>query len=520
MTSEGKRDKNNTTDTGNDHFDNELANNLKKIKKELGNSSDLIVRKFTIGDDLCLNAAAIYMDGLVDEKTVNEFVLESIKVESSEEGAINQKNVFEFINTHAISVGEVKVIQEWNTLILAILSGHTAILVDGCAKILTGNTKGGETRQVSEPTSQLVIRGPKEAFTESIGTNAALIRRRIKTPNLWLETMQIGSTTQTDVALMYIKGVANEKVLKETKKRLGRIDIDGILESGYIEQLIQDHPYSPFPTIYNTERPDAIVGNLLEGRIAILVDGTPFVLVIPALFIQFFQSPADYYQQFFIGSFLRLLRLSTYIITLLTPALYIALTTFHPQMIPTRLLISLAAQNEGVPFPLFVEVMLMEITFEILREAGVRMPRAVGQAVSIVGGLVLGQAAVQAGIVSAATVIVVSLTGIASFAFPSYTIGVPARLLRFLMMILAGSLGLYGVAMALFILVAHLSSLRSFGIPYLSPFAPFVWSDIKDTLVRQPLWSLLLRPKLINQQNLKRQDKSQKPTPPDTDNSA
>ncbi|MFD2925640.1 spore germination protein [Halobacillus naozhouensis] len=517
MTSEGQNNKEKLDEntTGTFHFDRDLAINLKEIKRAFGHSSDLVVREFTIDNDLSLRTAAIYMRGLVDEKSVNEFVLESIKVEASGAGEVNRENVFDFIKTHAISVGEVKVLQDWDKLILSILSGHTAILVDGSSKIITGSTQGGETRQVSEPSAQLVIRGPKESFTESIGTNAALIRRRIKSPNLWVETMQIGSTTHTDVALMYIDGIVDKKVLREAKKRVKRIDIDGILESGYIEQLIQDQPYSPFPTIYNTERPDAVVGNLLEGRVAILVDGTPFVLVIPALFIQFFQSPADYYQNFFIGSFLRLLRLATYILALLTPALYIALTTFHPQMIPTRLLISLAAQNEGVPFPLFVEVMLMEITFEILREAGVRMPRAVGQAVSIVGGLVLGQAAVQAGIVSAATVIVVALTGIASFAFPSYNIGVPARLLRFLMMILAGSFGLYGVAMALFILVAHLSSLRSFGIPYLSPFAPFVWSDIKDTLVRKPIWSLILRPRLINQQNIKRQEKGQKPAPLD-----
>ncbi|MBM7553351.1 spore germination protein [Thalassobacillus pellis] len=510
-----KKSVQNSTEKRDRNLDQNLTNNLNKIKKELGNSTDLVIREFTIGNNPALNAAIIYMNGLVDEQTVSEFVLESIKIETPEVETATKKGIFDFIKTHVLSVGKINVIQDWDKMILSLLSGHTIVVVDGCADIVTAYTKGGESRKISEPTSQLVIRGPKEAFTESIGTNAALIRKRIKSPNLWLETIQIGSVTQTDVAIMYIKGIANEKVLQEARDRLKGIDIDGILESGYIEQLIQDHPYSPFPTIYNTERPDGVVGNLLEGRIAILVDGTPYVLVIPALFIQFFQSPADYYQHFLMGSTLRLLRMLCYTLTLLTPSLYIALTTFHPQMVPTRLLISFAAQNEGVPFPLFIEVMLMEITFEILREAGLRMPRAVGQAVSIVGGLVLGQAAVQAGLVSAATVIVVAFTGIASFAFPSYNIGIPARLLRFIIMLLAGSFGLYGVAMALFILIAHLTSLRSFGIPYLSPFAPFIWADIKDTLVRQPLWSMVLRPRLVNQENMRQQGKDNKPTPPD-----
>ncbi|WP_173917661.1 spore germination protein [Halobacillus sp. Marseille-Q1614] len=512
-----EKERNSTSETEN-ILDVNLQVNLSKLKKDLGDSSDLVIRPFDMFEESSIDTAVVYMSGLVNRKSVNEFVSKTLKVNPSSEGSPLGPALFEFIKKQAHSIEKTKFVTEWNEILLAVLSGQTVILVDGYCEAVIGDTKGGETRGISEPKTQLVVRGPNVGFTESIGTNAALIRRYLKTPNLRLETMQIGSVSKTDVAVMYIKGIANEKVCREIKKRLNKIEVADILESGYIEQYIQDEPFTLFPTIFNTERPDAVVGNLLEGRIAIIVDGTPFVLVAPALFIQFFQSPGDYYQNFFMGSFLRLLRLICFTISLLTPSLYIALTTFHPQMIPTALLISLAAQQEGVPFPLFFEVLIMEFTFEIIREAALRMPRVVGQTVSIVGALVLGQAAVQAGIVSATTIIVVAFTGIASFAVPNYNITVAPRLLRFLLMILAVSFGFYGVFMGLFILIAYLSSLRSFGIPYLSPFAPVVWADIKDSIIRQPLWSLINRPRLISQQNSKRQDQGQKPTPPPNDN--
>ncbi|CDQ20805.1 spore germination protein [Halobacillus karajensis] len=513
-----KRKEQETSNEGKNSLDKNLLVNINHLKQDLGDSSDLVIRHFEMGGEPLIKTSAVYISGLVNEKNVNEFVSGALKVEASIEKMTQESGVvnsFDFIKGHAHSVEKVTVVSEWDKLLLAVLSGYTVILIDGYDEAITGDTKGGETRGVNEPSTQLIIRGPKVAFTESIGTNVALIRRYLKSPDLRFETMQVGSISRTDVAVMYMKGIASEKVLREIKARLNKIEVDDIIDSGYIEQYIQDTSLTLIPTIYNTERPDSVVGNLMEGRIAIIVDGTPFVLVAPALFIQFFQTPSDYYQNFVISSFLRLLRVISFTISLLTPSLYIALTTFHPQMIPTALLVSLAAQQEGVPFPLFMEVLLMEFTFEIIREAGLRMPRAVGQAVSIVGGLVLGQAAVQAGIVSATTIIVVALTGIASFAVPSYNIAVAPRILRFSLMIIAGSFGLYGVLMALFILIAHMSSLRSLGIPYLSPFAPFIWSDIKDSIIRQPLWSMNSRPRLINQQNVQRQAKSQKPVPSD-----
>ncbi len=385
------------------------------------------------------------------------------------------------------------------------LSGGIIILLDGYTKGIWIDAVGWEDRNVSEPQSQTVVRGPMEGFTENLRTNTALIRRRIRDPRLWMETRQIGQVTHTNVAVMYIKGIADEGVIQELRERLDRIDIDGILESGYIEEEIQDVTLTLFPTIYNSERPDSVAASLLEGRIAILIDGTPFVLLIPALFVQFFQSPEDYYQRADISTLLRLLRFFSFFIAMLAPAVYIAVTTFHQEMIPTNLLISLAAQREGVPFPAFVEAMLMEITYEILREAGVRIPKTVGQAVSIVGTLVIGQAAVEAGVVSAAMVIVVSITAISSYVIPENGLSIAVRIVRFALMMLAAAFGLLGILMGLIVLLLHLTSLRSFGVSYMSPFGPYVESDMKDTLFRLPWPRMTTRPQSNSIQNTIRQ---------------
>jgi spore germination protein KA len=326
-----------------------------------------------------------------------------------------------------------------------------------------------------------------------------------------METKQIGRETQTQVAVMYIKGIAEEAIIQEVHRRLDRIDIDGILESGYIEELIQDGTYSPFPTIYNSERPDVIAAELLEGKIAILVDGTPFVLVVPAFFVSFLHAPEDYYHRADISSLIRILRYIGMLIAFIAPSLYIAVTTFHQEMLPTDLLIGLAAQREGVPFPAFIEALLMELAFEILREAGIRMPRTIGPAVSVVGTLVIGQAAVEAGIVSPAMVIVVAITAISSFSFPSYSIANSFRMLRFPLMGLAASFGLYGIIVGVIALILHLCSLRTFGIPYMSPIAPFNLPDQKDVFIRAPWWAMVLRPKLLNRKNVTREKKNPPP---------
>nr|WP_218094564.1 spore germination protein [Paenibacillus solanacearum] len=483
----------------------ELAGSLQTIKSAFGGSTDIVIKEIPIGSGGGMQAGIIYTDGLADTAGILEALMLEVREAGFDPDRAAGKSPLAILKDFIIAVGDVREIADYDTLYTAVLSGDTVILLNGFAQGLAASKRQWKDRGVTEPSAQTVVRGPKEGFSESLRTNTALVRRRIKDPRLWLETLPIGRVTKTDVAIMYIKGIVNEDVLREVRTRLGRIDIDGILESGYVEELIQDSTLTPFPTVYNTERPDAVAADLLEGKVAILVDGTPFALTVPALFIQFFQASEDYYQRWDFATLLRILRFISLFIALLAPSLYIAITTFHQELLPTPLLIGLAAQREGIPFPAFIEAVMMELTFEILREAGVRMPRAIGQSVSIVGTLVIGQAAVEAGLVSPAMVIVVAITAISNFVIPAFNMGISVRIIRFALMGLAATFGLFGVTVGLVALVLHLCSLRSFGVPYMAPFAPFILQDQKDSILRLPQWVLFSRPRLISQNNMIRE---------------
>ncbi|MBP1992419.1 spore germination protein [Paenibacillus eucommiae] len=498
-------------------FQSSLADKVSYLSSKMGHSSDLVSRILFIGESRQIQAAIIFVAGLIDSKVIGNAIESLLENKYAQEFKANdwfQDDLPDLLQYISLPVGGIRNLYEISSLFEAMLSGEAILVFDGHTGCLALNTKGGEERSIEEPSTQTVVRGPREGFTENLNTNTALVRRKIKNENLWLEKKIIGTVTKTDVALMYIEGIADKKVVEEARIRLDRIDIDGILESGYIEEMIQDETYTPFPTIMNSERPDVVAAALLEGRIAIFIDGTPFVLLIPALFIQFFQAAEDYYQRYDYG-IIRLLRFLTFFIALLGPAMYIAITTFHQETLPTPLLISLAAQREGIPFPAFVEALIMEVTFEILREAGVRMPRAVGQAVSIVGALVLGDAAVQAGLVSPAMVIVVSLTALSNLVIPAFNLAISIRVLRFAIMLLAASFGLFGISAALIGIVLHLCSLRSFGVPFMSPFAPFIWNEQRDTLIRLPIWMMHTRPRFIGKKNKVREHNSapKKPSP-------
>lgn len=492
-----------------------LNENIQQIQLQLGNSSDLRIRKIPLGNSLT-QVAVIYMEGLVSKNSVQQLLDSFVKFmdDKMDDCRFADEEITDvtgLVCKFAITIGDIKSISDLSSLILDILSGNTFIGIDGCTQGIIVETADFEHRTVSEPTSQTVIRGPQEGFTETIGINISLIRRKIKDPNLWLETRRIGRVTQTTVAVMHLKGTADPKIVIEVQERLKQIDIDGILESNYIEELIKDNAATLFPTVYNTERPDVVAAALLEGRVAILVDGTPFVLLVPALFTQFFQAAEDYYHSQDFG-FLRSLRFLGLFISLLAPAMYIAITTFHQEMLPTLLLISLASQREGIPFPAFVEALIMEVIFELLREASIRMPKAIGSAISIVGALVLGQAAVEAGLVSPGMVIVVSITAIAGFIFPTIEMSITTRLLRFLFMVLAASFGLFGIVVLLIYIVLHLCHLQSFGVPYMTPFAPFNLADQKDNLLRVSWRQMIVRPYSFSPFNRHRQPAAHKQT--------
>lgn len=483
-----------------------LDENIKNSIEALGNSSDLIIREFKMGKPFRHKVAVIYINGLIDKELVTSSIIERLmsdvnNIENDDFQPLGQ--LFTYIK-ESILTGTVKDVTDWNKLLLSLLSGQTILFIDGWNQAISCSAQGGELRTISEPTTEPAVRGPKDSFVEALITNTAMVRHRIKSPNLRVETMQLGKITQTDVSIMYVKGIVNDKLLNEVKERINKIEVDEVLGSNTIEEWIRDDLWTPWPTIFVTERPDTVAGNLLEGRIAIFVDGTPTPLILPVTWIQFFQTAEDYYLSWNVASFLRCIRVISFLITLFGPSLFIAFISFHAEMIPTPLLVSFAAQRQGIPFPVFIEALLMEFTFEVLREAGVRMPRPIGQAVSIVGALVLGEAAVSAGIVSSAMVIVVAGTAIGSFTIPHYSMTDATRLLRFIMMTLAASFGLYGIALGSFFLVAHTCSLRSFGIPYLTPFSPLIFADLKDTIIRLPKPLLSKRPRLINQTKIKR----------------
>ncbi|QHT59696.1 spore germination protein [Paenibacillus lycopersici] len=477
--------------------DGDVTQTITRIRKDLGASDDLAIRELRTDEAERPEAAVIYIEGLTDADAVNDYLSDllwrSFK-ETAEAAGDEGARIASEARELLYGVGPVSEASDMAALYGYLLSGEAVVLLDGEARAFCVDICHWKGRDVTESTNQTSIRGPRESFTETLRTNTSLVRRKIKDPRLRLEKTIIGRSTQTHVVLLFIEGLAKPSVVEQARSRLGAIDIDGVLDSGYIEELIEDARYSLFPTIYNTELPDNVAAQLLEGKIAIMADGTPNVLIAPTQFMAFFQSAEDYYQRYHYASLLRLLRFMSLFISLLFPSFYIAITTFHRDMLPASLLISLAAQREGVPFPAFVEALVMEVTFEILREAGVRMPRAIGQAVSVVGTLVIGQAAVQAGIVSAAMVIVVSVTAISTFTLPAYSMSIPIRILRFAFMAIAASFGLFGICMGLFVLLLHLCALRSFGEAFMSPLAPFRDAGLEDTLVRLPRWLSFKRP--------------------------
>jgi len=485
-----------------EYIQNELNNTISSVREELGNSSDLTFN-YSVFPNSNIHFACVYIETLVDKNTINSLSIEisemhSVGVNLTE---LTSKDYFEAVFRFIAAFRKSDEGCEFSILYEGLLSGKTIILIDGYDRFLSISTPNTEGRVIEEPSSQSVIKGPKEAFTEKIDVNIALVRRKVKSTFLRVENLTVGSVTNTKITLMYLDTIAKKDIIDEIRQRLKRIETDSILDSGYIEELISDDRYSIFPEFLNSEKPDSVAAALLEGRVAIFVDGTAFVLTAPALFVEFLQASEDYYHHFIISTLIRLVRYIAFSLTIFVPALYISLVTFHQEMIPTPLLISFAAQREGIPFPALVEVLLMEMTFEILREAGVRMPRVIGPAISIVGALVLGQAAVEAGIISAVMVIVVSITAISSFAIPNYSMANAARITRFALMLLASMFGLYSVFMGFIALILHLCKLKSIGVPYLTPFTSKTNHGLKDTLIRYPIWKNESRPDGISVSN-------------------
>ena len=471
------------------------TDNTNAVKQILSNPTDLIIREIKTGSGLPCAIACI--DGMVDKVIVNDQLIRSLQLHTAK--SFEEKEI--------LPLQEVSHANTLDDAILSILSGDTLLFVDGFDYAFVIGSKGWKSRSVQEPQTEALIRGPRDGFTEDILTNTASIRRRIRDPHLRFDAYKIGRRSKRDVVVAYIDGIVHPELVKEVKRRLETFDVDDPEGSGAIEQWLMDDYLSPFPQILSTERPDKLASGLVQGRVAIIVDGTPFQLIMPITLITSFQSPEDFYQNWMITTLIRMLRMLAAFIATFLPALYIALVEFHHGMLPSKLAFSIAGAREGVPFPAFMEAFVMEATLELLREAGIRLPKPIGQTIGIVGGLVIGEAAVQAGIVSPIMVIVVAITAIASFSLPSYSISISLRTIRFGVMIAAALFGLYGIILAYIMLNIHIVNLRSFGIPYSTPFAPLFLKDFKDVILRAPITQMDERPQTLQTKDMDRMEK-------------
>jgi len=474
----------------------DLDHNLSRLKEVLQGCADVVWHDFRAAGSR--RSSALYLMGMVNLELLDRQVLSKLKAEDK----------LSFGSVDDIREGlPVSSLEEASTIddvVRGVLESGAVVLIDGLPKAISVGLAQFDKRAIEEPQAESVVRGSRDGFIETLDTNLSLIRRRLRTPALKYASFTVGKYSKTKLLVGYLDGIVNPDVLAEVKERISRIDIDGVPDSGTIEEWIEGDTYSPFPQVQTTERPDVATAALLEGRVVILTENTPIALLAPTTFWTLLQSSEDYNERFLIGTLIRWLRYLYLVVALLAPSLYVAVLTFHHEMVPTTLLLRVARSREEIPFPAWMEAFIMEITFEALREAGVRLPKQIGSAVSIVGALVIGQAAIQAGIVSAPMVMIVAITGISSFMLPQYSLSVSMRMLRFPIMILSGIIGLYGLVICVLVIISHLCILKSFGVPYLAPIAPITPGGFKDSLIRAPLKKMKFRPTFYAKGDLKR----------------
>lgn len=485
-----------------------LEQNRAIIGEIFDHCDDLIIHDFVLGADKKTGALLVYIDSLIKDDLLQTGLMQALLNIHHESG---RESSLTWIRERVIPTGKVIEEDRWIEVSDGICTSAVALFIDGQKTALLIELPENNSRPVSQPITQTAVMGPAEAFTEDLQTNMGLLRRRFPTSRLAVESMQIGMITKTPVNLVYLKGYVRNELVDEVKERLSRIKVDSILSSGQIDEHLQDSPYSLFTGIDASERPDRVASILLEGGISLIIGGTPFALLLPTTLATLMTTSDDYAYRYWYASFIRLIRWSALVTAALAPALYVALISFHQELIPPSLLVTVVSNREGVPFPAFLEAFLMELTFETLREAGVRLPRTFGQTISIVGTIVVGQAAVSAGLVSSGMVVVVALTAIASYTIPSLKLANVIRILRFFFMFAGAFLGLFGIMAAVSLLSFHLCSLRTFGVPYLSPLAPLSLSDLKDTFIRVPNWMMQYRPRLTGYVEPVRQNPALKP---------
>lgn len=479
-----------------------LEQNQKLMQAALRDCEDVVMRSFFMeGVPLLM----IYADNIVDSDAVRQSILETIMLIYNGKGGADLQALLD----GAIAIGEVRKAVTVTEVCDGVLWGETVVLMDGSDFAVIASTKQYPTRGVSKAETEVVVQGPKDAFLESIAVNIVLLRRRIHDTRLKLKRKQLGSRSRTDAALLYMEDLVRPEVLRRVEQQLMQVELKGILDSGAVEQLLEKRQYSPFPQLQMTERPDKTASALLEGRVVLLVDNSPYAILLPATLNTFFQAAEDYYERWEMMSFIRLIRYGAAFLAVALPGLYIAFSVYHPQLLPTALALKVADTRRNIPFSVVGEVVIMELAFELLREAGIRLPSPVSSTIGIVGGIIIGSAAVEAGLVSPAVVIISALTGICTFVIPNVSVVSALRLSKYLVILLAAVFGIFGVWTALLLLLAHLCSLTSYGIPYLYPFcSSSVNEDIdwEDSIFRLPLSKMKHRPIFVRRGQRKEEE--------------
>ena len=483
-----------------------LQANLQYVKRELHSpkNKDVIIREFKVMN--CCDACVVYIDGMADKNTINNFILRQLMLRPLPEQA-GEVCSLDYIAENLLAANEIQRVRDIDAAIREVLNGLTALFVDGAPECILVETRGYESRSITEPLNEQVVYGPQEAFVEQLRTNITLIRKIIRSKDLITEIRPIGKGGQISCAMLYVDGIVNPRVVREMKRRLDNINVNITIGTGIVNELIEERPFSLFPQSLSTERPDRTAAFLMDGQIALILEGSPQAIIVPITFFHLFHTSDDSTLRWQYGNFQRYVRLIACFFAIFLPGLYLALTLYHSEMIPAELMSSLHQARENVPFPAVIEVLLMELSFEIIREAGVRVPGLVGQTLGIIGAIVLGQAAVEAGLVSPVLIIIVAITGLGNFAIPDYRLSYAIRISRFIFIVLGTIAGFYGISAGMYVMFGFACSLKSFGVPYFSPVAPKTESN-PDIVTRGPVWTQIQRPDFLNTRNRRRADDS------------
>jgi spore germination protein KA len=467
-------------------------------------NQDVVIREFNIARKT--KAVLVFVDGMVDKTTINQFILPQL-MESGHFADFSGNDIMKYIIDNVLSITQLTKMSDYNRIIDQILNGLSALFIDGCSEALLIETRGFEKRNIDKPVTEQVVRGSQEAFTENLRTNITLLRRIIKNQKLITEILPVGKANRVNSAILYIEGITNPNIVKEVRRRIKNIDIDFVEGNGMLEQLVEEKPFMIFPQVVSTERPDRASSFLMEGQVVIIAEGCPFAMAAPTSFFRLFHSSEDASLRWQYGTFLRLIRLVGVVSALLLPGLYVALSLYHIELVPTPLLQSIIRTRANVPFPTIVELLLMEISFELIREAGVRIPGVIGQTLGIVGALILGQVAVAAGIASSMLIVIVAITGLGSFTIPNFPMAISIRILRYFIIIAGAIAGFYGVFLALSLILALGCNMKSFGVPFFAPIAPKTKAN-PDVIIRQQIDNQEMRSDAFNAPNRKKSGKT------------